>query len=184
MYRLGLGVFVLLLGLLTVAVLPAQAGVVATGDKLGDLEFPAPLSADDAKALGVAADKPFKLSQLGTPYVLVELFATSCPHCVHHAPIMNQLYGLLQKDANLAGKVKVTGLAAGDTPNNVASWKKQFKVPFALLPDPEFKTYKAINPMGTPTIILLNKNGEVLLAKAGAFTNPEAFLKEIAPLMK
>jgi len=184
MYKQRLGIFVLLVGLLTLAALPAQAGVVAAGDKLGDLEFPAPLSADDAKALGVAADKPFKLSQLGTPYVLVELFATSCPHCVHHAPIMNQLYGLIKKDANLAGKVKVLGLAAGDSPTNAASWKKQFKVPFALVPDPEFKAYKAINPMGTPTTVLLNKNGNVLLAKAGAFTSPEAFLKEISALMK
>lgn len=184
MHTQGLRIFVLLVGLLTLTAFSAQAGVVAVGDKLGDLEFPAPQSADDAKALGVAADKPFKLSQLGVPFVLVELFATSCPHCVHHAPIMNQVYGLIKKDANLAGKVKVLGLAAGDTPNNVASWKKHFKVPFALVPDPEFKTYKAINPMGTPTTVLLNKNGDVLLAKAGAFDSAEAFLKELTALVK
>ncbi|MGQ9919750.1 MAG: TlpA family protein disulfide reductase [Desulfobacca sp.] len=184
MHKRGLALFFLVVGLLTLAILPAQAGVVAVGDKLGDVEFPAPLSADDAKALGLAADKPFKLSQLGTPYLLVELFATSCPHCVHHAPIMNQVYGLLQKDAKLAGKVKVLGLAAGDSPGNVASWKKLFKVPFALVPDPEFKTYKAINPLGTPTTVLLNKNGEVLLVKAGAFNSAEDFLKEVAALVK
>lgn len=184
MPKQALRILFLLVGLLILAALPAQAGVVAAGDKLGDLEFPAPQSADDAKLLGVPADKPFKLSQLGVPYVVVELFATSCPHCVHHAPVMNQLYGLIKKDANLAGKVKVFGLAAGDSLGNVASWKKHFKVPFALVPDPDFKTYKAINPMGTPTTVLLNKNGEVLLAKAGAFDSAVAFLKEITALMK
>ncbi len=184
MHMQALKIVILSLALLAFAVASAQAAVVAAGDKLGDLEFPAPQSTDDAKALGVAADKPFKLSQLGVPFVLVEVFATSCPHCVHHAPVMNQLYGLIQKDAKLAGKVKVLGLAAGDNLNNVASWKKHFKVPFALIPDPDLKTYKAINPLGTPTTVLLNKNGDVLLAKAGAFDSADAFLKEITALMK
>ncbi len=184
MHKHGIRLIMVFVGLLILAALPAQAAVVAAGDKLGDLEFPAPQSPDEAKLLGVPADKPFKLSQLGTPYVLVEIFATGCPHCFTHAPAVNQLYGLIKKNADLAGKVKLLGLAAGDNLGNVQAWKKQLKVPFALIPDPDFKTYKAINPMGTPTIVLLNKNGDVLLAKAGGFDNAEAFLKEMTAAMK
>lgn len=184
MRKQGVNLLILLVGLLVLALGSAQAATVAKGDKLGDVEFPAPLSADDAQALGVEADKPFKLSQLGSPFVLVELFATGCPHCVHHAPIMNQVYGMIKKNANLAGKVKVLGLAAGDSANNTMSWKKHFKVPFALVPDPDFKAYKAINPLGTPTTVVLNKSGEVLLVKEGAFDSAEGFIKELTAIVK
>lgn len=184
MRKQRLKLLILMVGFLVLALGSAQAATIAKGDKVGDVEFPAPLSAEDAKALGVEADKPFKLSQLGSPFVIVELFATSCPHCVHHAPTMNQVYGLIKKNANLAGKVKIFGLAAGDSANNTMSWKKHFKVPFALVPDPDFKAYKALNPLGTPTTVVLNKGGEVLLVKEGAFDSAEAFIKELAEIVK
>jgi peroxiredoxin len=167
--------------LLSVAALPAL-GYVEAGNKLGDLEFPAPLTPEDATYLGVPAGKPFKLSQVGAPYILVEVFATGCSHCYTHAPHMNTLYNLINKDA--AGKVKVIGLASGDSPDNVASWKKQLKVPFALVADTDNKTTGKINIMGTPTTVLLNKNGDVLYAKPGAFQDVNAFLNELKDKMK
>jgi thiol-disulfide isomerase/thioredoxin len=174
------GIIVLLLGL---AVLPAL-GYVEAGNKLGDLEFPAPLGAEDASYLGVPAGKPFKLSQLSTPYTLVEVFATGCSHCYAHAPAFNTLFGLINKDPKTAGKVKVIGLASGDSLDNCGAWKKQCKVPFALAADTDRKTTDKINIMGTPTTILLDKAGNVLYAKAGAFESPEAFLKELIAVMK
>lgn len=168
---------------MVLTVLPAL-GYVEAGNQLGDLEFQAPLNPEAAKYLGVPADKPFKLSQLGTPYVLVEVFATGCSHCVHHAPIMNQLYGLISKNPKTAGKIKVIGLGSTDSAANLMAWQKQFKVPFALVPDPQSKTTEKINIMGTPTTIFMDKSGKVLLAKPGAFQNPDDFLKELIGLMK
>jgi peroxiredoxin len=132
--------------------------------------------------LGVPTGKPFKLSQVGAPYILVEVFATGCSHCYTHAPHMNTLYNLIDKDA--AGKVKVIGLASGDSPDNVASWKKQLKVPFALVADTDNKTTGKINIMGTPTTVLLNKNGDVLYAKPGAFQDANAFFNDLKAKMK
>ncbi len=169
--------------LMTVAALPAL-GYVEAGNKMGDLEFPAPLSSEDASYLGVPAGQPFKLSQVSAPYVLVEVFGTGCPHCFTHAPAMNTLYGLINKDPKTAGKVKVIGLASGDSPANLTTWKKQLKVPFALIADPDSKTTGKLNIMGTPTTIFMNKNGDVLLAKPGAFSSPEAFLKDLIAAMK
>jgi thiol-disulfide isomerase/thioredoxin len=177
------GLLAILLLLLSMAVLPAL-GYVTAGNKLGDLEFSAPLGAEDASYLGVPAGKPFKLSQVGAPYVLVEVFATGCSHCFTHAPHMNTLYNQINKDAGTAGKVKVIGLASGDSPDNVATWKKTLKIPFALVPDADGKTSGKINIMGTPTTVLLNKNGDVLYAKPGAFPDVDAFLKELKGAMK
>jgi thiol-disulfide isomerase/thioredoxin len=181
--KTSLWLFGIMVLLMSLAALPAL-GYVETGNKLGDLEFSAPLSPEEASYLGVPAGKPFKLSQVGAPYVLVEVFATGCSHCYSHAPAMNTLYDLINKDPKTAGKVKVIGLASGDNAANVTTWKKQLKVPFALIADTDNKTTTKINIMGTPTTILLNKNGDVLYAKPGAFPSPEAFMKDLTGAMK
>lgn len=171
-----LGIMILLFG---VATLSAQEFVKA-GNKLGDLEFPPPISAEAAKYLGVPEGKPFKLSQVNAPYVLVEVFATGCPHCVTHAPLMNQFFNMVKND----GKIKVIGLGSGDNVSNIQAWQKQFKVPFALVADPDRKTTDKINIMGTPTTVFMNKNGDVLDARPGAFQNAQDFLKDLKGLMK
>jgi hypothetical protein len=94
---------------------------------------------------------------------------------------MNNLYNL----ANKEGKIKIVGLAAGDNPGNVGMWKKQLKVPFALIPDPDNKVTNKLNIMGTPTTILLEtKTGNVKFAHAGEFKDPAAFLKDLKEFMK
>lgn len=181
--KVSYGLVGILILVMSFGALPAL-GYVEAGNQLGDLEFQAPLNPESAKYLGVPADKPFTLSQLGAPFVLVEVFATGCSHCVHHAPVMNQLFGLIQKNPKTAGKVKVIGLGSTDSAANLMAWKNQFKVPFALVPDPNNKTTDKINIMGTPTTIFMDKSGKVLLAKPGAFPNPDDFLKELIALMK
>jgi thiol-disulfide isomerase/thioredoxin len=170
----------LLLGL---AALPAL-GYVEKGAKVGDLEFGATVTPEEANYLGVPAGKPFKLDQVGAPFVLVEIFATGCSHCYAHAPHMNELFDMINKDPDTAKKIKMIGLASGDSPDNVASWKKQLKVPFALVADPDNKTTGKIDIMGTPTTILLNKKGDVLYAKPGAFPDVQGFLNDLKAAMK
>ncbi|MBM4287246.1 MAG: TlpA family protein disulfide reductase [Deltaproteobacteria bacterium] len=178
-----LGLLVIMALMLSLTAPPAM-GVVKEGDKLGDLDFPAPMTPEDAKYLGVTPGQPFKLSQIGAPYVLLEAFGTSCPHCFTQAPVLNTLYGLIQKDPKLAGKIKIIGLAAADSPANVDMWKQKFKVPFPLLPDPDLKVYNKLDVLGTPTTLLLDKSGTVLKAHAGVFQNPAAYLKELTAKMK
>ena len=180
--KASIGVFGIVL-LLSLTALPVL-GYVEAGNKLGNLEFAAPLTSEDATYLGVPADKPFTLSQVANPYLLVEVFATGCSHCYAHAPQMNELYNKINNDPQTKGKLKVLGLASGDSKENCLAWKKQCKVPFALVPDPDSKTVEKINVMGTPTTVLLNKNGDVLYAKAGAFPDVDGFLKELIAAMK
>jgi len=180
--KASIGVFGIVL-LLSLTALPVL-GYVEAGNKLGNLEFAAPLTAEDATYLGVPADKPFTLSQVNAPYVLVEVFATGCSHCYTHAPHMNELYNKINKDPQTAGKIKVIGLASGDSKENCLAWKKQCKVPFAMVPDTDSKTVGKINVMGTPTTVLMKKNGDVVHAKAGAFPDVDAFLKDLKAAMK
>ena len=91
---------------------------------------------------------------------------------------------MVNKDPQTAGKVKIIGLAQGDSPDNVATWKKQLKVPFALVPDADGKVTEKIDLVGNPTTILVNQKGDVLYAKAGATPDMQAVLKDIKDAMK
>jgi thiol-disulfide isomerase/thioredoxin len=179
MKKMSLGLFSVVL-LLSLIALPAF-GYVGAGDKMGDLQFQAPVTPEGASYLGVPAGQPFKLSQVKAPYVLLEVFATGCSHCYAQAPVMNNFFNLVNKE----GQIKVIGLAAGDSPDNVLTWKKSLKVPFALVPDPDNKVTGKLNIMGTPTAILLEtKTGDVKFAHAGEFKDPAAFLNDLKGFMK
>ncbi len=180
--RLGIGWLLLILGLSLLA-LPAGAEV-KPGDNLSGLSFPAPMSPEDAKYLGVAADKPFKLGDINAPYLLLEVFATSCSHCFQQAPGMNKIHELIQKDPKLAGKVRLLAVGAGDNQFAVMMWKRQLQIPFPIVPDTDLQVTNKINILGTPTTILLEKGGKVLLAHAGAFEDANAFFKELQALIK
>ena len=50
--------------------------------------FGKPMSDEDAKYLGLAKAEPFALQDVKAPYVFVEQFNTSCPHCMAQAPVL------------------------------------------------------------------------------------------------
>lgn len=169
------GMFVILYGLS----LPAAWGDVKAGDQLGNLQFGKPLTAEDQKYLGLATDGPFTLKDIGAPYILLEAFQTSCSHCFAQAPIMNNLYNLVAQNPNLAKKLKFIAVGGGDNQFAVTMWRKQLKVPFPIVPDQDTSLTKKLNIPGTPTTILMNKQGKVLWVHIGALENAETALKEI-----
>ena len=125
MKKASLAVFGMVL-LLSLAALPAL-GYVEEGDKWETWNFQATVSPEGANYLGVPAGKPFKLSQVKAPYVLLEVFATACSHCYAHAPVMNSLFNKINKDPETA-EIKMIGLAsAGIVRTMCTAWKKQSK---------------------------------------------------------
>src|SRR5512147_215936 len=84
------------------------------GQVLGPVKFAKPQSDEDAKYLGLAKAEPFTLKDVKSPYVFVEQFNTSCPHCMHQAPILNELYNKVQQDAALKDKLKFMSVGQGN----------------------------------------------------------------------
>jgi thiol-disulfide isomerase/thioredoxin len=154
------------------------------GQSVGIVKFNAPLSDDEAKYLGLAKAQPFSLTDVKAPYVLVEQFNTSCPHCMHQAPIMDQLYEKVEKDPQLKAKVKFIGTGQGNDETQLKMWKAFQKVPFALVPDPNSTFGKALNFSPYPVTVLLDKTGKILFVNIGAFENADEVLAKIKTLAK
>jgi thiol-disulfide isomerase/thioredoxin len=150
---------------------------------LAHLKFSGTIEKADQQYLGLEKSGAFTLQDIKAPYVLIEIMRTTCPHCVEQVPAVNRLYQLL---ANSTLKDKVKIIAVGES--NHASALKQFKVthkiPYALVPDPDWKIGTAFNIGGTPTTVVVDKSGQVLFTEDGAFDNAEAVFKKLKSRVK
>jgi thiol-disulfide isomerase/thioredoxin len=154
------------------------------GQSVGNLTFPKPLSDKDAKYLGLAKRDAFSLQAIKSPYVLVEQFNTNCPHCLAQAPVLNNLYTMVQQDAALKSKLKFLAMGQNNDENAVKRWKAFHKVPFPVLPDTISTFGKALNFSAYPVTVVLDRSGKILFVHIGAFENAGEVLKGIKAVVK
>jgi thiol-disulfide isomerase/thioredoxin len=154
------------------------------GQQLGPVKFAKPLSDEDAKYLGLAKAQEFTLQDVKAPYVFVEQFNNNCPHCMHQAPVLNNLYNLVQADSALRDKLKFMSVAQNNDETAAKMWKGFQKVPFPVIPDPNSNMGKALNFTPYPVSMVLDKSGKIVWVHVGAFETAEEALKGIKAVVK
>ena len=154
------------------------------GQTLGAVKFAKPISEDDAKYLGLPKADEFTLKDVKSPYVFVEQFNTSCPHCMHQAPILNEFYNKVQQDAALKDKLKFMSVGQGNDEMAAKGWKAIQKVPFPVIPDPSSGLGKALNFTPYPVSMVVDKSGKLLWVHIGAFDSADEALKAIKAVVK
>jgi thiol-disulfide isomerase/thioredoxin len=164
-------------------VVPVRADL-AVGQRFAALTFSGTLSAEDRAYLGLTRPGPFTLKDIQARYVLVEIFSDSCPHCMLAAPGVNRLFRLIQQSPRLrAGGglpvLKMLGVGFYGKPGQMEVWRIKHDVPFPLIPDPQAQVGKALDIPGTPTYVVLDRQGRVVFMQAGEMGSPEKFLRKI-----
>ncbi|MFI5332302.1 MAG: peroxiredoxin family protein [Desulfobaccales bacterium] len=154
------------------------------GQVLGAVKFAKPLTDEDAKSLGLAKAEEFTIKDVKSPYILIEQFNNMCPHCMHQAPGLNELYNKVQQDAALKDKVKFMSVGQGNDETQVKMWKAFQKVPFAVIPDPNATLGKALNFSPYPVTMVVDKSGKILWVEIGAFESADEALKGIKAVVK
>jgi len=154
------------------------------GQMVPMVKFQAPITEEGAKYLGLPKAEPFTLKDVKAPYVLVEQFNTSCPHCMAQAPVMNALFEKVEKDPALKGKIKFIGTGQGNADVQMKMWQAFHKVPFPLVPDPDSSFGKALNFTPYPVTVLLDKTGKILFVHIGSFENADEVLQKFKAVVK
>jgi thiol-disulfide isomerase/thioredoxin len=163
--------------------LPAGADL-AVGQRFPDLTFSGTLSEADRDYLGLVQPGPFKLKNIQARYVLLDIFSNSCPHCILAAPGVNRLFRLIQQNPKLRSGdglpvLKMMGVGFYGKPGEMEAWRIKRDVRFPLIPDPKAEVGKALDIPGTPTYVVLDRQGRVVFMHAGEMGNPANFLRKI-----
>jgi peroxiredoxin len=128
----------------------------------------------------------FKVPELKTQVVLIEIFSMYCPYCQAEASNVNRLYEKIEASPALKGKIKVIGIGVGNSPFEVGVFKKKYNIVFPLFPDGDFKIHKLMGEVRTPYFIgvKINSNGshQVFYSRLRALGNVDKFLNEIDKL--
>jgi thiol-disulfide isomerase/thioredoxin len=177
---------VVLAGCLTLAffLVSTAANAEPKVGKKVNLKFGKTMSADDQNYLGLAKPGPFSRKDIKAPYLLVEVFSTTCSHCQAGAPAMNNFFQLVSQNPSLKDKLKVIGSGFQDNEFKLMYWKQNFETRFPLVADLEGDVFRAVDAGGTPTIVVLDQDGKIVFVHEGVFRKAEDFLKEIMPSLK
>jgi len=114
----------------------------------------------------------FDLASAKTP-VLLEVFATWCPHCQRETKVIDKLYAKFGKEVTIVG---VTGSAVsmdGTTPaseNDLIQFAQKYQATYPLAFDSELKVAGAYLQAGFPTLILIKADKTIAYIGDGEVT--------------
>lgn len=157
---------------------------LAAGTLFPDVTIVGDLRGNQSEYLGVdPMPGKFALHGLKAPVVILEIYSMYCPFCQEEAPVTKELYALIQR-RGLADKIKLMGVAAGNSQVEVDIFRDKYGIGFPLFPDPEFEVHKACGEVGTPFFYVLEKDGNaggyvIRLTHLGRMDSPESFLDAV-----
>ena len=154
-------------------------------------EVPLATPADPAARayLGLQNNTNLTLSQVAGEVVLVEILNVLCPHCQRQTAPYNVLYRRLQADPATRGRVRMLGVAVGNSAEQVIL-RHLYSVLFPVVGDPRFHLHRAIGGSRTPFSIYVRQDpaggaGVVAGTQLGedfAVDDLFAYLKEVAAM--
>ena len=152
----------------------------AKGGRLPVIKLPIPKDPGEKMYLGLSGNGFFRVPQIKSKVVIIEIFSMYCPQCQKIAPGIEELYHLIENDVHLKDKIKMIGIGAGNSRYEVEVFKKTFHTPFPLFPDADFTIHEALGNVRSPYFIAIkiNKNGthEVIHSELDSFKDGKTFL--------
>jgi len=153
-----------------------------------DFTFKHMLSKGEQTYLGIPQKGFFSFREIRGSLFLIEFLSTYCYNCQKQAPIFNEVYASVEKDPKLKGRVKIIGIAAGNSLAEVKHYKKEYKIPYPILPDSEFDAHNAVGSPRTPFTIWVRKDtqgkGVVVSTHLGGIESAEKTIEETKAVLQ
>jgi thiol-disulfide isomerase/thioredoxin len=147
---------------------------------LPEIILTVPKAPEHQKYLGLKEGGTFEIPEIKAEVVIVEIYSMYCPFCQKEAPTVNQLFQKIESNEHLKGKVKVVGIAAGNSEYEVEFFKNNYDVKFPLFPDVDFTIHKTIGEVRTPYFIGVRNHQDgthtVFYSKLGSIKDADEFL--------
>lgn len=146
------------------------------------------LSKEDRLYLGVQFKREYRIREFHGDLIIIEYLNTYCANCIRQAPILNEVFMMIEKDLKLRGRAKLIGIAAGNTPEEVIQYKREHRIPFPIFPDPNFEAHQAVGAPRTPYMIWVRKDregrGVVVSTHLGLIESPKKVIEETKAVLQ
>ncbi len=153
------------------------------GGRLPPIKLQIPKDPGEKKYLGLSGSGLFRIPQIKSQIVIIEVFSMYCQPCQKIAPGIEELYHMIENDVDIKDKIKLIGIGAGNSRYEVEVFKKTFHTPFPLFPDNDFTIHEALGNVRTPYFIAIiikqDRSHRVIHSELDSFKNPETFLESI-----
>jgi hypothetical protein len=151
-----------------------------TGTVFPEINLKVPAKTDNINYLGLSRVDFFKIPQIKTRVIIIEILSMYCPHCQGSAHKVNELYHLIENNPALKDKIKLIGIAAGNSSYETEIYRKTYDVPSPLFEDGDFSIHKVLGEVRTPYYIGVRIDGgvpRVFYSKLGGFERTDEFLE-------
>ncbi len=170
---------------LTLAPVFTLAGELpAVGTELPEFQLETPKSEEEQAYLGIKGSPSFSITQLKGELVLIEIIGVYCPRCHRQHPLFNKLFYRIKKNTEMYNKTKMIGIAVGANPIEVAYLKKEYRIPYPVIVDPNFEVHKVLGEPRTPFTMLVTKEKKVVLAHLGVIEDMDSFFLQIKAFLQ
>jgi len=109
------------------------------------------------------------------------VFNTYCTSCPRNIPVINEVFSRTENDPKFKGKIKIIGIAAGNTREEILSYKKTHSVSYPILSDLIFTLHKALGNPRVPYTMLIKRNrqgkNKIIYTHHGIIDSPEPLLE-------
>ena len=133
--------------------------------------------------LGLGAPSPFTIGAVRADLVVAEFFNSSCYACALMAPVMEEVWKMVEARPDIRGRVRFVGIGVGNTQEQAREFHDRYETPFPMLADPEFATFDALGTTeGTPYLVLIRNrpDGSVFArAQVGHIPRPDVVVAAI-----
>lgn len=140
--------------------------------------------------MSLPADKEIlTIADIQADLLVIEVLNTFCFPCQTQILILNKVYEMIEDSPELKGKIKIIGIALGNTKAVLDDFMIDYRLAFPVVPDPNLRAEKVIGPeIHTPFSLFIRRDssGALSLVAAthdGAFDSPEILLRSIITLL-
>jgi peroxiredoxin len=155
----------------------------AKGEAFPNITLPFPEKASEKEYLGLSGKGSFRISQIKAELLILEIFSMYCPYCQKEAPIVNELYQIINKREDLKNKIRIIGVGAGNNPFEVGVFRNQYNIQFPLFSDESYSVHKSVGEVRTPYFFVIknirDKKNTIIYSKVGSIQDPKQFLDMI-----
>jgi peroxiredoxin len=122
--------------------------------------------------------------------LLIEVLNVFCFPCQTHALALSKAYEIIEDRQDLKGKIKIIGVALGNTKEAVDTFMSDYGLAFPVVSDPELLAEKIIGPgIHTPFSLFIRRDtsgklGLVVETHDAAIEDPNILLNGLVKLLR